>query len=67
MPPEPPSPALALLNPLHLLPQTDCSAMNIKDIKLAIWSYINVTSVSFNSAVLDFQLTPNNPESNWLW
>ena len=41
--------------------------MTIKDIKLAVWSYLNITSVTFNTAVLDFQYTYNNPQSNWLW
>ncbi|GAX81198.1 hypothetical protein CEUSTIGMA_g8631.t1, partial [Chlamydomonas eustigma] len=45
----------------------NCSAMTIKDIKIAIWSYVNVTSVTFNTAVLDYQFTYNNPQSNWLW
>ena len=41
--------------------------MTMKDIKIAIWAGINVTNVTFNTAVLDFQYTPNNAQSNWLW
>ena len=41
--------------------------MTIKDIKIAIWSYVDVTNVTFNTAALDFQFTANNAESKWLW
>ncbi len=47
--------------------QVNCTTMSIKDIKLSIWSNIVVTQVVFNTAVLDFQYTYNNPQSNWLW
>ena len=48
-------------------PQVNCSAMSIKDIKLAIRRGLKVTNVTFNTAVLDFQYTDNNEESSWLW
>lgn len=41
--------------------------MSIKDVKLAIYPELQVTSVTFNGQVYDFQLTTNNAESSWLW
>lgn len=41
--------------------------MSIKDIKLAVYPGVEVVDVTFNTAHLDWQFTPNNNESNWLW
>lgn len=41
--------------------------MAIKDVKLAVYPELQVTSVTFNGQVYDFQLTANNDESVWLW
>lgn len=46
----------------------NCSAMPITNIKLNVFSSVQVTSVSFNGALYDFQFTPSgSPYSNWLW
>ncbi|KAL6761271.1 hypothetical protein V8C86DRAFT_3131813 [Haematococcus lacustris] len=47
--------------------EVNCSAMGIRDLKLAIFSSMEVVEVSVNNAVLDWQLTPNTPYSQWLW
>ena len=41
--------------------------MSVKDIKMAIFSYMEVVDVSYNGAHLDWQYTANTPFSNWLW
>lgn len=46
----------------------NCSSMPITNIKLNIFSSVQVTSVSFNGALLNYQFTPTgSPNSNWLW
>jgi hypothetical protein len=47
--------------------QVNCSDMSIKHIKLAVYPDLEVLNVVFNTAHLDWQLTPNNNESSWLW
>ncbi len=47
--------------------EVNCSAMSIRDIKLAVYSYMEIIDVRFNNASLQWQLTPNTPYSSWLW
>ncbi len=47
--------------------QVNCTAMQIKDIKIAVFSTLVIEQVTFNGAIYDFQITPNGLTSNWLW
>lgn len=51
----------------QLTQEVNCSSMNIKDIKIAVYSYHEILDVRFNNASLDYQVTPNTPFSQWLW
>ena len=40
--------------------------MELRDLKLAIYSHLDVLAVTFNGARLDWQFEPHTPHATWL-